>query len=162
MKKIREFEKVPVEVRVEPGCDDLPLPRYQTSGSAGLDLSAAVHGPVILKPGRHDLIPTGIRLAIPPGYEGQIRPRSGLALERGIGVLNAPGTIDSDYRGPVGVILFNFGTENFIIHRGDRIAQLVLCRVAHIQFLPVRNLPDSSRQSGGFGSTGLNHRRAGG
>lgn len=160
MNNVDEFENVSVEVRVEPGCEDLPLPRYQTPGSAGLDLSAAVNESVILKPGEYILIPTGLRLAIPPGYEGQIRPRSGLSLRNGIGVLNAPGTVDSDYRGPIGVILVNFGSRDFIVQRGDRIAQLVLSRVARVSFRTVRKLRPGARRSGGFGSTGLNLKSA--
>ena len=135
------------------GCEDLELPAYQTEGSAGMDLPAAVESPVRLKPGAVTLISTGIRVAIPEGYEGQVRPRSGLALKHGIGLLNAPGTIDSDYRGIVGVILFNFGKKSFTIRRGDRIAQLVFARVEKARLRRVDTL-GSSRRNGGFGSTG--------
>ena len=110
-----------VRIMREPGCEDLPLPAYQTEGAAGLDLLAAVDAPVVLRPGDVALISTGIRVSIPPGFEGQVRPRSGLALKHGIGILNAPGTVDSDYRGVVGVILFNFGKADFTVARGDRI-----------------------------------------
>lgn len=144
-----------VKVRKEPGCEDLPLPEYQTSGSSGLDLYAAVDQAVTLKSGEMRLISTGIRIAIPPGYEGQVRPRSGLALKHGIGILNSPGTIDSDYRGIVGVILFNFSKEPFVIERGDRIAQLVICKVEKALFTLSDKLDSSERESGGFGSTGI-------
>ena len=146
----------PVEIKIkrEYGCEDLPLPKYQTEGSAGMDLYAAVDGMVTLLPGTIQLIPTGIRISIPPGLEGQVRPRSGLALKHGIGVLNSPGTIDSDYRGMVGVILFNFSKEPFIIKRGDRIAQLVINRFEKVIFSVTHELDSSERDSGGFGSTG--------
>lgn len=148
------FEEVLVEVRVEKGCEDLPLPQYMTEGSAGMDLYAAVDEAVELQPGSWGLIATGISVVLPVGYEAQVRPRSGLAFRHGIGVLNSPGTIDSDYRGVVGVILFNFGREPFVVRRGDRIAQLVVTRVCHANLKTVEVLPDTSRSSGGFGHTG--------
>jgi len=137
-----------------PEARDLPLPSYRTSGSAGVDLYAAVQEPVVLQPGERRLIPTGIHIALPPGYEAQIRPRSGLALHHGIGMVNSPGTIDSDYRGEIGVILINWGSEPFTIHRGDRIAQLIVAPVAHIEWEECDQLPDTERGTGGFGHTG--------
>lgn len=136
------------------GCEDIPLPKYQTGGAAGLDLYAAVDEPVTLNPGDIKLISAGIRLTIPPGYEGQVRPRSGLALKFGIGIVNSPGTIDSDYRGVVGVILVNFGKKPFVVSRCDRVAQLIVCRVEKVSLIEVNLLDSSGRESGGFGSTG--------
>ena len=139
---------------------DLPLPSYATNQSAGLDLMAAVGAPILLQPLERKLIPTGISLALPEGYEVQIRPRSGLALKQGITVLNAPGTIDSDYRGEIQVILINFGNEDFLIERGLRIAQMVLTPVSTLNWKEVEsheNCTNINRQ-GGFGSTGLRHR----
>jgi len=133
---------------------DLPLPAYATEGAAGLDLLAAIAEPVELAPGTHRLIPTGISIALPDGYEAQVRPRSGLALKNGITVLNAPGTIDADYRGEVGAILINHGTAPFRIERGMRIAQMVIARVAHATFAERDELPPTTRAAGGFGSTG--------
>lgn len=132
---------------------DLPLPEPQTAGAAGYDLRAAVTTTVTLQPGRARLVPTGLRLAIPPGYEAQVRPRSGLAVKAQIGVLNSPGTIDSDYRGEVQVLLFNFGEDAFDIARGDRIAQLIFARV-HQPRLEPRELDATARGAGGFGHTG--------
>lgn len=135
---------------------DLPLPAYATPGSAGMDLVAALpeHNPVLLNPGSRALITTGIRLSIPAGYEGQIRPRSGLALKHGIALLNSPGTIDSDYRGVVQALLINLGDQPFSIKRGDRIAQLVISPVIHAVLVEGESLPQSIRGEGGFGSTG--------
>jgi dUTP pyrophosphatase len=146
---------VSIHVRREPGCDDLPLPAYQTEGASGMDLCAAVEGTVTLEPGAWSLITTGIRIAVPDGMEAQVRPRSGLALRSGIGVLNAPGTVDSDYRGVVSVILFNFGKEPFRIRRGDRIAQLVIQRTLRAVWIESGSLDGTGRDSGGFGSTGM-------
>ena len=140
-----------VSVLQDPGTEDLPLPAYQTDGSAGMDLLAAVSETVVLEPGAFKLIPTGIRMALPVGYEAQVRPRSGLAFKYGIGVMNGPGTIDSDYRGPVGVILFNFGPAPFEIHRGDRIAQMVIARHERAEWTGVKDLEESGRGGGGFG-----------
>ena len=134
---------------------DLPLPRYMTSGSAAFDLLAAVDKPVELAPGTIQLIPTGLKMAIPQGYEVQIRPRSGLALKHGLIVPNSPGTIDSDYRGEVQVILANLGKQSFRIERGMRVCQAVLARVEQASLRCVRELPDSDRGEGGFGSTGV-------
>ena len=147
-------EPVILSIRRIPGSEDIPLPEYATPGSAGLDLRAAVDSDTILLPGERKLIPTGLTLAIPEGYEGQVRPRSGLALKHGISMANTPGTIDSDYRGPVQVIMINLGAEPFVIRRGDRIAQLVICPVAHARLVEVESLPETARNDGGFGHTG--------
>jgi dUTP pyrophosphatase len=123
-----------VRVRRLPGARDLPLPAAASAGSSGCDLHAALAGEVVLRPGERLLVPTGLALEIPPGWEGQVRPRSGLALRHGIGMVNAPGTIDSDYRGEVGVLLINLGAEPFTLRRGDRIAQLVIARVESVEW----------------------------
>ncbi len=133
----------------------MPLPEYKTNGSAGIDLKASLESSVVLKPMERSLIPTGLFLSIPRGYEGQIRGRSGLAINNGITLANGIGTIDSDYRGEVKVILINLGHEEFIINNGDRIAQLVLARYEQIEFELVENLDDTNRGSGGFGHTGV-------
>ena len=133
----------------------LPLPHYQTAHSAGVDLYAAVDGDMEIAPGKWKLVPTGIAVAIPEGHEGQVRPRSGLALKHGIGMLNAPGTIDADYRGEIGVILFNFSEQPFKIQRGDRIAQLVFARLFKAEFKKVDGLSETTRGGGGFGHTGV-------
>ena len=135
------------------GCG-LPLPSYATPGAAGMDLLAAIAEPLALAPGARTLVPTGLRIAIPEGYEAQVRARSGLALRSGIIVPNAPGTIDSDYRGELGVILANISDTAFVIERGMRIAQLVLAPVTRSRWLGVGTLPESARGTGGFGSTG--------
>lgn len=142
-----------------PHGEDLPLPAYATDKSAGMDLCAAVAEPVTLKSGEYGLIPTGLAMALPDGYEGQVRPRSGLALRHGISVLNAPGTIDADYRGEVGVLLINHGADPFVIERGMRIAQLVVAPVTAVSWQETRHLPDSHRGEGGFGSTGSGHEK---
>lgn len=133
----------------------LGLPAYETSGAAGADVRANMDADVTLHPGERALIPTGLHMAIPQGYEVQIRPRSGLALKQGITALNAPGTIDSDYRGPVGVILINHGTNRVIIKHGDRIAQMVVAPVIQATFRAVDNLDATERGTSGFGSTGV-------
>jgi dUTP pyrophosphatase len=135
-------------------CPDLDPPSRASEHAAGFDLRAAVEAPLSLSPGERRLIPTGITVAIPPGFEGQVRPRSGLALKHGITLLNTPGTIDADYRGEIGVILINHGEEPFEIHRGDRIAQLVIAAVTPAQMVAVAELDETSRGSGGFGSSG--------
>jgi dUTP pyrophosphatase len=145
---------VAVAVQVLPHGDGLPLPAYATPGSAGVDLAAALEAPLVLAPGARAAVPTGIALALPEGYEGQIRPRSGLALRHGIAVLNSPGTIDADYRGELRVILANLGDAPVTITRGERIAQLVVAPVSRVAFAPVATLPESRRGAGGFGSTG--------
>ncbi len=135
--------------------EGLPLPHYQTEHSAGVDLYAAVDKETVIEAGTWRLVPTGISVAIPEGYEGQVRPRSGLALRNGMGLLNAPGTIDADYRGEVSIILFNFSDKPFIIQRGDRIAQLVFAKVERARFVQVDALTDTTRGAGGFGHTGV-------
>jgi len=134
---------------------DLALPAYATSDSAGMDLLAAVDAPVTLQPGERRLIPTGIAIALPAGTEAQVRPRSGLALKHGITVLNAPGTIDADYRGEVGVVLINHGDQPFVIERGSRIAQMVVAAYARVAWTVSTDLEESARGAGGFGSTGI-------
>lgn len=143
-----------VDVKRLPHGADLPLPHYATEDSAGLDLLAAVDGDQTLAPGKRMLVPTGLAIALPPGYEAQVRPRSGLALKNGITVLNSPGTVDADYRGEVGVILANLGDDPFVITRGMRIAQMVVAPVTRLNWETVDELPDSERGAGGFGSTG--------
>ncbi|HTW86237.1 MAG TPA: dUTP diphosphatase [Candidatus Sulfotelmatobacter sp.] len=140
-------------VRLPEG-DGLPLPAYMSGGAAGADVVAAVPADLVLAPGERALVPTGFALEVPPGYEVQVRPRSGLALRFGVTCLNSPGTIDSDYRGAVGVILANFGTEPFVVRRGERIAQLVVAPVVQAAFREVAALGVSARGEGGFGSTG--------
>jgi len=132
----------------------LPLPEYATPHSAGLDLKAHLDGPVVLQPGERRLIPTGLRMALPDGWEAQVRPRSGLALKHGITVLNSPGTVDADYRGPVGVILVNLGSEAFEIQPGERIAQLVFARYERAEWLLVEEFDATERGEGGFGHSG--------
>jgi dUTP pyrophosphatase len=146
--------EVRVLVRVEPEGRGLDLPRYQSEHAAGLDLLAAVEREVVLEPGQRTLLSTGIALAIPPGYEGQVRPRSGLAVREGITMLNAPGTIDADYRGTVRLVVINHGAAPVTIRRGERLAQLVIARVERARLLPVGELPGTGRGEGGFGSTG--------
>jgi dUTP pyrophosphatase len=131
------------------------LPMYMTENSSGMDLFASLDGEIILNPGERRLVPSGISVAIPDGFEGQIRPRSGLAVRNGIGVVNAPGTIDCDYRGEIGVVLINFGKESFTVRDGDRIAQMVISRVFRGVWKEVDELPKTPRQDGGFGHTGI-------
>lgn len=147
---------VKVEVHRLPHCAGLPLPSYQSAHAAGLDLVAAVpeKSPLVLTPGQHALVPTGLCIALPPGYEAQVRPRSGLAARHGVTVLNAPGTVDADYRGEIAVILINHGSAPFEIRRGERIAQMVIAAVARAELVSVAALPPTKRGSGGFGSTG--------
>jgi dUTP pyrophosphatase len=137
------------------GANDLPLPMYATEGASGMDVVANIKEAIVLKPGERKLIPTGFSFQLKNGQELQVRPRSGLALKHGVTVLNAPGTIDSDYRGEVGVILINLGQEDFLIKRGDRIAQLVLADVKRENLEEVHMLDDTERDDGGFGSTGV-------
>ena len=143
-------------LRVEqlPHAQDLPLPEYMTEHAAGMDLRAAVEEPVTLAPGEFRAIPTGIRIAVPVGYEGQVRPRSGLAAKHGVTTLNSPGTIDADYRGEVRVILINHGREPFVIGRGERIAQLLIAPVCRAEIERVEVLDETARGEGGFGHTG--------
>ena len=145
---------VPVRLLRLPHGADLPLPHYASEGAAGMDVVAAVDGPLILAPGARAAVPTGLAMAIPHGFEVQVRPRSGLALKHGLTVANAPGTIDSDYRGEVKVLLVNLGSEAIEITRGMRIAQLVLAPVTRAAFVEVAGLDDTVRGTGGFGSTG--------
>ena len=144
-----------VLVRRLPHAEDLPLPAYASAGAAGLDLAAAIEAPLTLLPGARALVPSGYALALPEGFEGQVRPRSGLALKSGVTVLNSPGTIDADYRGEIGVILVNLGHEPFTVTRGMRIAQLVIAPVIRAYMAERPSLPESVRGSGGFGSSGI-------
>jgi len=144
-----------VRIKRLPAARDLPLPSHGSPGSAGFDLRAAFDQEVVIRPGERLLVPTGLVLEIPPGWEGQVRPRSGLALRHGIGIVNAPGTIDSDYRGEVAVILINLGEAPFSLNRGDRIAQLVFSRVETVEWEEAETLEESGRGGGGFGSTGM-------
>jgi dUTP pyrophosphatase len=143
-----------VALNVLPHAEGLPRPGYATASSAGIDLAAAINGEIALAPGERRAVPTGIAIALPKDYEGQIRPRSGLALKHGITVLNSPGTIDADYRGEIHVILANLGGETVVLERGQRIAQLVVAPVSRVAFDEVAALPESARGAGGFGSTG--------
>ena len=147
---------VRVAIVRERGCEDIPLPAYETEHAAGMDLRAALPAGTILSiaPGDRALLPTGLRIAVPPGYEAQVRPRSGLAVNHGVTVLNAPGTVDSDYRGELKVIVINHGAREFTVTRGMRVAQLVFARVAAPEFIPVETLSTTGRGAGGFGSTG--------
>ena len=138
-----------------PSARDLPLPAYMSEQAAGMDLRAAVPGEVTVAPGERALIPAGIRIAVPPGYEAQVRPRSGLAAKHGVTVLNTPGTIDADYRGEVAIIRGNIGREPFTIVRGARIAQLIVQRVARAEWVLAASLPETNRSTGGFGHTGV-------
>ena len=147
-------EHIVVHITRLKNAEDLPVPHYQTEHSAGVDLYAAVDKEIILEAGTWKLVSTGMSVAIPEGYEGQVRPRSGLALKHGIGMLNAPGTIDADYRGEVGIILFNFSDTSFGIHRGDRIAQMVIAKIEKAKFVEVKTLSETARGVGGFGHTG--------
>jgi len=149
------MQNVSVEIkRLDPAFDDLPLPRYMTPGSVGADLYAALSEPLTLAPGKRALVPSGIAIAVPPGYEAQIRPRSGLAWKNGVTVLNTPGTIDSDYRGEIKVILINLSEENFVIQRGERIAQMIIAPIAIAEWQQVAELSETGRSAGGFGHTG--------
>ena len=145
---------VAVSLQVLPHGQGLPLPAYATADAAGVDLTAAVDAPLSLAPGERKDVPTGIALALPPGWEGQVRPRSGLALRHGVTVLNSPGTIDADYRGEIRIILVNLGSAPVTIARGERIAQLVIAPVSRAEWHVVVELPPTARGSGGFGSTG--------
>jgi len=148
-------EEIVVKIkRINTGFDDVELPAYATKGSAGMDIRATITEDLIIKPGEIVLVPTNLSVEIPLGYELQVRPRSGLAIKNGIGVLNSPGTIDADYRGEIKIILFNFGKEDFKISRGERIAQIILSKVYIAKFIRSDNLADSARGEGGFGHTG--------
>lgn len=147
---------VPVKIQRLANGAGLPLPEYQSDEAAGLDLTAGIDedAPVVLAPGAHALVPTGFAIALPPGFEGQVRPRSGLAAKHGVTVLNAPGTIDADYRGEIKVLLINHGSEPFAVTRGARIAQLVVAPVTRADLRLVASLDETARGAGGFGSTG--------
>jgi dUTP pyrophosphatase len=147
-------EPVEVAIAILPEGEGLPLPVYMTEDAAGCDLFAAVDSDVTLSPGERAMIPAGFSMALPRGYEAQVRPRSGLAIKHGVTCLNSPGTIDADYRGPVAVILINHGRDPFVVRRGDRIAQMIVARVDRARFAVGESLPASARDAGGFGSTG--------
>ncbi|MEJ2588316.1 MAG: dUTP diphosphatase [Deltaproteobacteria bacterium] len=149
------MEPIPLKIKKLKHYTDLPMPDYASEGASGMDLRACIDQTVRLAPGDIRLIPTGLAVAIPQGYEAQIRPRSGLALHHGIGMLNSPGTIDSDYRGEVGIILVNWGGEPFTISRGDRIAQMVISKVYRASVIAVEDLDDTPRGAGGFGHSGV-------
>ncbi len=148
-------EPLVVRVRRLPHGADLPLPERASAGSAGLDLRAAIETEQVLQPGERSLVPTGLALELPPGWEGQVRPRSGLAVRHGVGLLNTPGTVDSDYRGEVKVLLINLGEEPFTLRRGERIAQLVISPVARVVLESADQLTTTDRGAGGFGSSGV-------
>lgn len=149
------MSEVTVRIKRFEGQEDIPLPAYETGGSAGMDLRAAVKEKVMLRPGEIKLIPTGLAISVPPGFEAQVRPRSGLALRHGLGIANSPGTIDSDYRGEIGLIMINWGPDPVVIKRGDRIAQMVITRVYRAEVVHVRDLDSTERGEGGFGHSGL-------
>jgi dUTP pyrophosphatase len=147
-------ENLRVPIKRLPGNTDLPLPTYQSEGAVGMDVHAAINDEIAIKPGEVVSIPCGFSIAVPEGYEGQIRPRSGLAAEHGISIPNSPGTIDPDYRGEVKILLVNHGSESFLVKRGMRIAQLLILPVPHIEWIEVSELPATTRAEGGFGHTG--------
>jgi len=152
---MESMEQVKIHIKRLKKSQPISLPQYMTEGASGMDLFASLEEEVTLMPGERRLIPTGISVAIPEGFEGQVRPRSGLAIQKGIGLVNGPGTIDSDYRGEVGVLLINFGNEPFVVRNGERIAQMVISRVSRSILLEVDDLPPTQRQGGGFGHTGV-------
>jgi dUTP pyrophosphatase len=147
------MEKVTVTIQRLPGNEDLPLPRYMTEHAAGLDVFAAVGQEVSIFPGQREMIPTGLAIALPEGYEAQIRPRSGIAWKHGVTLVNAPGTIDADYRGEIGILLINHGDQPFVVRRGDRIAQMIVQRVCRVQWDVHPELNPTGRGDGGFGHT---------
>ena len=149
------MSSVSVKLTRLPHGEGLPLPSYETADSAGMDLRAAVAEAITIEPGKRALVPTGLKMALPRGYEAQIRPRSGLALKKGITLPNTPGTIDADYRGELGIILMNLGEEPFVLERGDRIAQMVVAPVTVATWVEVDDLDETERGEGGFGSTGV-------
>ncbi len=148
------MEQISVAITRLSGSEDLPLPDYMTDYAAGMDLVAAVENDLVLSPGQRALVPTGIAIALPQGFEAQIRPRSGLALKNGITLVNTPGTIDADYRGEIRIILINHGSEPFLVRRGDRIAQMIVAPVCRVRWDVQAALPSTDRGSGGFGHTG--------
>ncbi|MDI9570788.1 MAG: dUTP diphosphatase [Pseudomonadota bacterium] len=147
------MDEIEIEIVQSPGCADLPLPRYMTEQAAGMDIYAAVEEETRIAPGCRAAIATGLSIALPPGYEAQIRPRSGLAIKHGVTIVNAPGTIDADYRGEIELLLVNLGEEPFTIRRGDRVAQMVIQRVSRGRWRRREALPPTSRGAGGFGHT---------
>jgi len=149
------MQRVDVPVKRLAHGQDLPLPSYATAQSAGMDLLAAIDDPISLAPGKRAMVPSGLAMALPAGFEAQVRPRSGLAAKHGITVLNTPGTIDADYRGEVKVILINLGDEEFVINRGERIAQVIIAPVTQAQWVEKEELTETARGDGGFGSTGI-------
>ena len=155
MTKCGEKSGLKLRVKRLAGAEDIALPRYETPGASGLDIRAAVEVPLTLLPGEIRLVPTGLAVSVPPGYEGQIRPRSGLALRHGIGMANSPGTIDSDYRGEIGLVVVNWGRAPFVINRGDRIAQMVVTAVCRAEVVEVDDLESTPRGEGGFGHSGI-------
>lgn len=148
-------ENVKIKVKCLHSHHDLPLPSYASEGSSGCDLRASMDSPITLNPGEIQLVPTGIAISVPAGYEAQIRPRSGIALKHGVGMVNSPGTIDADYRGEIGIILINWGKNPFVIHNGDRIAQMVIARVFHAEIHEEAELDETERGTGGFGHSGI-------
>jgi dUTP pyrophosphatase len=148
-------DRIQVGIKRKPGTEDIALPAYMSEHASGMDIRAAVEVPVAIQPGEVRLVPTGIYIAVPPGYEAQVRPRSGLASRNGITLVNTPGTIDADYRGQVQCPVINLGREPFTITRGMRIAQMVICAVTHPEVVEVDELDETGRNMGGFGSTGL-------
>ena len=150
------MEKITIKIKRLGETWDLPLPSYESEGSSGMDIRASVPEPVLLNPGEIRLIPTGLAVSVPRGYEAQIRPRSGLALKYGIGMVNSPGTIDSDYRGEIGIIVINWGQRPFTIRRGDRIAQMIITKVCRADMVEVGVLDSTDRGQGGFGHSGVN------
>ena len=149
------MNRIRIPIKRLTGTDDIPYPAYMTNHASGMDICAAVGKPVVISPGEREMIPTGLAIAVPMGFEAQIRPRSGLAIRHGISLLNTPGTIDADYRGEIKIILVNFGKDPFEIKRGDRIAQMVIQPVITACWEEVAELPDSDRMDGGFGHTGM-------
>lgn len=146
---------VKLKINREPGFEDIPFPKYHSQGASGIDLPAAITESIVIEPKKSLMVSTGLRMEIPMGCEGQVRPRSGLAAKHGIGIVNAPGTIDSDYRGIIKVILYNYSEKPFTIERGARIAQLVICPVVRPEIIYVDEINDTKRGDGGFGHTGL-------
>jgi len=146
-------DDVEIEIVQLPGCKDLPLPRYMTEQSAGMDICAAVDQEITILPGRREVIPTGLAISLPVGYEAQIRPRSGLAMKHGITLVNSPGTIDADYRGEIKLLMINHGENSFVVRRGDRVAQMVIHRVCRGQWQRQETLDETARGQGGFGHT---------
>lgn len=146
---------ITVKIMQAKGAEDLPLPAYMTEGAAGMDIFAAVTEPTVIGVGEIKFVPTGLHIALPTGYEAQIRPRSGLALKHGITMVNTPGTVDADYRGEIGLIMINFGHAPFTVNRGDRVAQMVINQVVQARLEQVSLLEETERSAGGFGSTGI-------